>query len=435
METERTLSEKFPQSRQRAEVMLFIARLYESRGESRRALEAYRRVRAEFAGGREADEARWSTGWINYRSGRFTEAYGALKGLYISAPRRAEGDKYLYWAARSAGNLGNGQEASSLYGKVCSEYPRGFYCMLSKGRAGLKAESGIKDGERASRPPRGPQLRREASEAAGVSMASSPYTGDKGASAPDTHYLAAVELLTLGMNKEAAVELKALDGKYPDEREYLIEVAKLFERAGDYYRALRISRRCSPSGPGDETAYKELTGISYPIAVVGEVMEHQAPEARVDPKLVASIMREESEFNPEAVSRTGALGLMQITPATGETIASALMGVEKGAAFDPRGLLTPSTSIRFGSWYLGQLSRKFKGDLILTIAAYNAGPAAASRWAGTRPPEDDEFIESIPYSETRLYVKKVLSSYGEYLRLSGMDRGPLKGRADGTEGP
>jgi len=156
--------------------------------------------------------------------------------------------------------------------------------------------------------------------------------------------------------------------------------------------------------------------LAYPqglLPVIQTVADHG-----VDPHLVAAIIREESTYNPSAVSPAGALGLMQVTPQTGEMIAHRL-GAE---AFNRDRLFDPTYNIKLGSRYLGQLAEKFNHNPIYTIAAYNAGPDIVSKWAqqfgGSDP---DEFIETIPYTETRLYVKRVLRTYREYKRVSGLE--------------
>ena len=128
-------------------------------------------------------------------------------------------------------------------------------------------------------------------------------------------------------------------------------------------------------------------------------------------------MREESTFNPRAISRAGAVGLMQIMPKTGDFIA---MKTRAGSV-DREALLRPELNVRFGSWYLGYLARKFDNNLVLTIAGYNAGPKAVQRWVKKGPAELDEFVEEIPYSETRAYAKRVIKSYTVYLKSGGID--------------
>jgi len=132
-----------------------------------------------------------------------------------------------------------------------------------------------------------------------------------------------------------------------------------------------------------------------------------ADRAQVDPHLVLSVIRQESFFRPDAVSHAGAIGLMQIMPATGDAMARRL-GWRR---FDRSRLFDPAVSIRMGSEFLGDQVRAFEADttqqlsLELGLAAYNAGPHNARKWLERFPHEDtDAFVERIPYKETRLYV-------------------------------
>jgi soluble lytic murein transglycosylase len=136
----------------------------------------------------------------------------------------------------------------------------------------------------------------------------------------------------------------------------------------------------------------------------------------VDPFLIAAIIREESQYDWRAVSRVGAIGLMQIMPATANAVAQRhrLPGVMREDLFDQ------DTNIQIGVRYVEQLLAQFSGNVAQTIAAYNAGPIAVEGWAATyRGRSEDEFVELIPFLETRQYVKRVLRSYKEYLRLAG----------------
>jgi soluble lytic murein transglycosylase len=106
---------------------------------------------------------------------------------------------------------------------------------------------------------------------------------------------------------------------------------------------------------------------------------------------------------------------MQVMPQTGKKIAEQL---DAQQVFRRDRLFEPCYNIRLGSWYLRHLTEKFPNNLVYVIAAYNAGPEVVSKWVQLRGDKDqDEFIESIPYTETRNYVKKVLRSYGEYKRI------------------
>jgi soluble lytic murein transglycosylase len=130
------------------------------------------------------------------------------------------------------------------------------------------------------------------------------------------------------------------------------------------------------------------------------------------------------------MSRAGAVGLMQIMPATAERIGRAA-GVPDAAAR----LEDPGSNITLGAYYLGWLLSRYEGRVALALAAYNAGEDAVDRWRGEMPAailsEEDAFIEEISYRETRNYVKKVLKSYNIYLRLYSSSPSPAFASGEG----
>ena len=127
-------------------------------------------------------------------------------------------------------------------------------------------------------------------------------------------------------------------------------------------------------------------------------------------------MREESALDPAAVSPAGAVGLTQLMLPTARRVARRLAL----PAPDRAGLMEPATSIHIGAAYLGELLGRFHGSAPLALAAYNAGENAVERWRAAAPGLPlDEFVEEIPYDETRGYVKRVLRSYASYRLLSG----------------
>lgn len=145
----------------------------------------------------------------------------------------------------------------------------------------------------------------------------------------------------------------------------------------------------------------------------------------IDPYLVWSIMRAESAYHPDAVSLVGAKGLMQMMPYTAIKLAQGI-NVED---FAPNDLLNPVTSIAYGAMYLRRLLDYYNNHYMLAIAAYNAGPQAVNAWlAGCIGCAPDEFVESVPYPETRQYIKKVMNFYQQYLRIYEKDsRLPILG--------
>jgi len=409
---ERGLASSAPSSAQRVQALFSIGRLLEARGETRRAVVAYQRAldagRAGTDGDRAGqrfyvDEAAWRAGWLNYRSGRFVEALDIFSSHDEPRPRRAEGGRFLYWSARSAEKLGRHAEASGFYERVCSEFEDGYYCALARGR-------GARTGD----------ARRREAAVEEVEDRTTAFEGDR-------HYRAARELMAMGLGSLASREIEALSKRYPDSDPGMKEIALLFYDSGDYYRAF-VHCASYLSGHGSmQGAWSR--GLMYPMGVV-DLVRLNAHGAGVDAYLVAAIIREESSFNPKVVSRAGAVGIMQIMPDTADYITHKL-GEE---LVDTKGLMDVRTSIRLGSWYLGRIGARFGNDTIRTVAAYNAGPTAVAKWVRSLPAEPDEFVESIPYDETRTYTKRVIASYSAYLRLAERDRTALERAADRDAG-
>ncbi|RME27536.1 MAG: hypothetical protein D6798_04325 [Deltaproteobacteria bacterium] len=159
--------------------------------------------------------------------------------------------------------------------------------------------------------------------------------------------------------------------------------------------------------------------LSYPLVHAPELWE-QAARYDVDPLLVMAIMRQESTYQPTVVSHAGAIGLVQIMPATGARVA-ALLGEGR---YSPRDLEDPATNLRYGVYYLSLLIQRFGGAFPLAVASYNGGPHNVSRWlrpwlAEGSPVDLASFVEQIEYRESRDYVKRVTGFYDTYVRLYG----------------
>jgi len=154
---------------------------------------------------------------------------------------------------------------------------------------------------------------------------------------------------------------------------------------------------------------------AYPKAF-SQYVDKYAKDFSVPNELVWGIMRAESQYRKDAISPVGALGLMQVMPFTGYRVAN-LLGDKD---FQPRQLLEPSAAIKMGSRYLQRLMVKFDNTIPLVAAGYNAGPHRVKNWlASFGHLETDEFIEHIPFLETRNYVKKVVSNCYVYSQLYG----------------
>jgi soluble lytic murein transglycosylase len=191
-------------------------------------------------------------------------------------------------------------------------------------------------------------------------------------------------------------------------------VGILLARVGDYHRANRlvVSAYEDSLARGLQPGREALWWLSWPPAYHDLIEEVFPSGAAIDRELVWAIMREESRYRVDARSSVGALGLLQLMPATAAQIARK-QGFE---SFETEDLFDPRTNITLGSAYLAQLGSRFDGRMSATIGSYNAGPNKVSSWLRGKDGrlEDDVWVENIPYDQTRAYVKRVLRSLYVY---------------------
>ena len=152
---------------------------------------------------------------------------------------------------------------------------------------------------------------------------------------------------------------------------------------------------------------------NYPVAYT-EYISQYATEYELDPYLVQSIMRCESSNNPQAISKVGAIGLMQIMPDTGEWIGHK---IDPELAYSLDMLEDPATNIEYGCWYLNFLSNRFDGDTKEIIAAYNAGHGSVEKWLDDPRFSENGTLTTIPFEDTARYYDNVMLAYENYTTL------------------
>ena len=319
-----------------------------------------------------ADEARWRVGWFAYRAGRYAEAEREFLDAANSFPSAWRTAACLYWAAKARMRLG--KNSQDLLEKVARRFPLTYYGQRAREVAHLSAPE-IPPAPTAIRP-------RE-----------------------DRVLSALEELAALGFYEDAAELAEGLARTSPDDA--LAQTAAwLHARTGEHRRSVvAVAPALRSAMIGGARGDLELWSLAYPLAFWPAVRD-AAEAAGIDPYLVLAIMREESTFDPRAVSPAGAVGLLQLMPTTASVVARAAM-----RSVD---LMDPQTNILTGTQFLRGQLRNFRGDLVLALAAYNAGPFAARRIARRPRNDPDVFLESIAIAETRFYVQHVLQTYGIY---------------------
>ncbi|NIR18165.1 MAG: lytic transglycosylase domain-containing protein, partial [Desulfobacterales bacterium] len=229
-------------------------------------------------------------------------------------------------------------------------------------------------------------------------------------------------LISLGMPEEAQLEIVAMEDEARTKEEFVI-VSLLYSQVDDYYQSIKVAQ-----GIGLPQANR----LSYPKGY----QEFVAPYSKkygVDELLVYSIIREESRFQKDAVSPADAVGLMQLIPPTARSVARQI-GIN---GFSTSMLTIPRINIEMGIFYFKQVLDKFNGDVELALASYNAGPHRAADWkVRFYGLEKDEFIEEVPFRETRNYIRRILRSYGAYKAIYGSaSASPAQPAAGETESP
>lgn len=362
-------------------------------------------------GGDMEREALWRLARRAYLEGEDKKALRYLDRIIDKLGRAhayyAEG-RALYWKARLMQRRGKRATARRLHEQAIREYPLSYYALLSFNR--------LRDEHRAAYR----RLRRELLAAVGNKPGR--WTFDLGPLARDSSFLRGVELARLGFGGAAVRELRRAGiSTRRGKPKKLWLAAVLLDRAGLWNLSHSVPRsrlheheRSYPLG-----ANVRPWRIAYPRAFPHMVRRHSR-KLGVTRYLVWSIMREESGFNPRIESYANAVGLMQLIVPTARAAAERTKRGNRRAAIDRKALRDPATNIRLGAANLRFLQRGFGKIYPLIIAGYNAGHGAVCRWLskmGGATSKLDEFIERIPYDQTRRYTKRVLASLFAYQAL------------------
>lgn len=212
-------------------------------------------------------------------------------------------------------------------------------------------------------------------------------------------------LSRVGMTDWVDLELRSYEADLHQRQLLAMELASVYAKGGDYFRALRTMKSMAPGyfRLKVEQAPRRFWELLFPLPYGGSLAKHAA-ERGLDPHLVAGLIRQESEFRPDAVSRAKARGLMQVMPATGRSLTRQL----KLGAYHVAKLDQPDFNINLGTYYLARIASAFDGRLEYALASYNAGKSRADAWKTWGEFEEPlEFIETIPFTETREYVLSV----------------------------
>jgi soluble lytic murein transglycosylase len=383
--------------------LLSAANLHLVHHEYDQALDAFREVLQRFPDGPRASYAHWKAAWLTLRQGRNEEAKKGFEEQIALYPSGAETPAALYWRARLAEEDNQPLMARAFYQELSDRYRNFYYAELARDR--MKhlpppASDAVTDYPILDRVP--PLDQNEKIQD------SDPPT--------DELHVQKAELLGNGGLVDFAIrELQAAAAK--DGGSWApAEAAQLFLETGHYDRAIEYMKHSAPNYfaldiPDLPRKYWEAL---FPKPYWTDLKRFSAANG-LDPYLVASLIRQESEFNPSAVSRANAVGLMQLLPKTGRVVAKEV----KLRRYNASQLYTPTVNLELGTRYFRGMVDKF-GSFEYALAAYNAGSDRVEEWLGQGKYRDpEEFVESIPFTETREYVQAILRNAGVYRQLYG----------------
>lgn len=363
-------------------ILVSVASDLRREGNIEEAIKTYKNVIEQYPS--YSEDALWGIGWAYFLTGEYKKASEIFTKLYDAY----NDNKYLYWNARCL--EAGGENALKIY-HIILEKDNDFYSIMAYIKAMASSEE------------------LAASGAIKFSVFTTPVKNL--AINPDP--IDRVEaLIELGLSKEAVSELIYIS-KYTSSIEEILYICSKFQELGEYKYLVRLAAKL----PSAEDIYR----FRYPPAYL-DIVNGLSMKYEIDPSLVLSVMREESRFDPDARSIAGALGLMQIMPQTAYRIDNDLkIGIN-----DPYNILDIETNLHIGTYLLSNLINEF-GSYSYALAAYNAGREKVRMWLQNGKYKSvEEFIEDIPYPETREYVKRVITTYFEYKRFSSFKEGLIE---------
>jgi soluble lytic murein transglycosylase len=387
---------RFPDSPWLGEALYSSGNMYLLLKDYPHAITYYGELARRFPTSKYAPSAHWRAGWFNYRLGQYDEAARLFDEQIRVYAGGKEIPSALYWRGRIYEDQEHKPSAAAAYYRTIPRvFPHYYYAMLAQFRLtqlGDVTPDSIADLD-ALKPVPIPELTDDVPE-------------------DDPHVVKARLLANAGLNEYIEPEIHASDGS--DEWGAFAE-AEIYASYGESWRAMRLLKRAIPFYT---SAPLEAIPVAYWRILFPEMywtdIKADAERNGLDPFMVASLIRQETEFNPVAVSNKNAYGLMQILPSVGRSLAK-----EEGFRhFQTNELLDPATNIRLGTHYLKQTLDKFGGQPEYAFAAYNAGDDRVIDWQSVGNYHGiDEFVESIPFSETREYVEAILRNERIYREL------------------
>ena len=406
LETLAELRRVAPSSERVGDLLYAVGRHYDKLGRDEQASAYYTQLVRQFPQAEGADEAHF---WLAWRAHTAKDYRTASRLLIEHVANYSEvtdnRGKAGFWAAYDAERSGDKETAMTLYRAMLMRYGAGWFGVNAERRIAKLASEGVR-----GKPFESNLILRRA--VAGLQTVKLPQEAVKDADAE--RVTKAEQLTRVTFYQSAMNELDAAREKYPNSPSVNLRIAQIFRTQGEAPAAINALKRAYPDYGQmlPEEATREVWEVFYPLKWWSNIKE-EAKRHDLDPYLIAGLIRQESVFIPNAHSYANAYGLMQLLPYVGRDVAR-----KSGAgAITTNDLFNPVLNIQLGTVYVKELTDQFN-RFEYVAAAYNGGPGRVRKWIKELPAaEIEEWVESIPIEQTRLYVQGVYRNARQYQRL------------------
>ncbi len=396
---------RFPTGIHAARALYYAGWLEQNRGQCDLAMPWLEKVWAVYADSSWAVQARWYASWCHLRNRQWAKALAGL-GAQVKLGSAETGGRALYWSAVAHQALGQVASAQAVWHKTIRRHPLSWYSLLSRLRLGSAA------------PPLPPP-------APAPARAQPPLD--------DRLFVRSSELMRAGLSPLAGALLRHREADFLARRqEGLMSLLGAYRAVGEFHRPWLLTLRKFYGSllRLPTTSTRERWDHAYPACHRDLLLQHTGDDHDLA-RFLQAIMRTESGFDAQALSVANARGLLQMIPPTARKVAA-----YQGLTYADEKLFEPSYNIQTAAWYIGRLLKKFHGQWPLAAGAYNSSAPAMMDWCRELGHmELDEFVESVPWTESRRYIKRVISAWARYAYLEGasLPALDLKLRADFLE--
>ncbi|MEH2363078.1 lytic transglycosylase domain-containing protein [Nostoc sp.] len=385
---------KFP--KQAGTALAQKAKTLQALNNQKSASQAWQLLIAKYGNSDEAAEYRWKIAQDKAKAKDYVGAWQWAEPIVTNNPNSILAPRAGFWVGKWAALLGKQQQSQTAYEYVISQFPYSYYAWRAATMLGLNV--GNFDNVRVMNPEVIAQER------------PLPPAGSE----------TFKELYLLGQDRDAWLQWQTeFQNKIqPTVAEQFTEGLVRQAKGENLIGIDKISKLEDREIPAELAQYQTLSKqitywqARYPFPYLREI-EKWSTERKLNPLLVTALIRQESRFEPKIKSVANATGLMQLLPSTAQWIAPQIKVDIKTINLE-----NPNDNIMLGTWYLDHTHQQYNNNSLLAIASYNAGPGNVSKWLQTQTTQDpDEFVEQIPFDETKNYVRQVFGNYWNYLRL------------------